>query len=241
MRRDVTHHAGDGDWLYWAGGEYSPQLDVCVRQTRRARARRCGVRCRYRAGVLAYGGSYSLYVTVSKKLSGLQLFALLYAPAFKEQIRLFRLGFPVAASLFFEVTLFAAIAILIAPLGPITVAAHQVAINFSTMIFMLPMSLGVAVSIRVGHLLGKRTTEGAGNSAKIGIWLGVSTAVITALLTVWLRDPIIALYSDNPEVATLASSLMLLAAVYQITDAIQVVAAGACVAIKICAPFSSAL
>ncbi|SIN87161.1 MATE family efflux transporter [Salinivibrio sp. ES.052] len=169
----------------------------------------------------------ALYVAMSKKLSGLHLFASFYAPKLKEQVRLFQLGFPVAASLFFEVTLFAVIAILIAPLGPITVAAHQVAINFSTMIFMLPMSLGVAVSIRVGHLLGKRTTEGAGNSAKIGTWLGVSTAIITALLTVWLRDPIIALYSDNPEVATLASSLMLLAAVYQITDAIQVVAAGA--------------
>ncbi|ODQ00727.1 MULTISPECIES: MATE family efflux transporter [Salinivibrio] len=168
-----------------------------------------------------------IYVVFSKKLSTLQLFVSLYAPAFKEQIRLFRLGFPVAASLFFEVTLFAAIAILIAPLGPITVAAHQVAINFSTMIFMLPMSLSAAVSIRVGHLLGKRTTVGAGNSAKIGIWLGVSTACITAILTVWLRDPIIALYSDNVEVATLASSLMLLAAVYQITDSIQVVAAGA--------------
>ncbi len=85
----------------------------------------------------------------------INVFGAYHKPQWKAQVRLFKLGFPVAAALFFEVTLFAVVALLVSPLGPIIVAAHQVAINFSSLVFMLPMSVGAAVSIRVGHRLGE--------------------------------------------------------------------------------------
>ncbi|MCG7496439.1 MATE family efflux transporter [Vibrio sp. Of7-15] len=168
-----------------------------------------------------------LYVITSKRLKQVKLFEHFHKPKLSAQIRLFKLGFPVAAAMFFEVTLFAVVAILVAPLGPITVAAHQIAINFSSIVFMLPMSIGAAVSIRVGHQLGEEQIDGAKIASHCGLLLGLFTAFITAGLTVIFREYIALLYTDNQEVITIAAQLMLFAAIYQCTDAIQVIASGA--------------
>lgn len=167
------------------------------------------------------------YVVTSRRLAYVNVFGEFHKPQLKAQIRLFKLGFPVAAALFFEVTLFAVVALMVAPLGSLVVAAHQVAINFSSLIFMLPMSLGAAVSIRVGHMLGENDTEGAAVAARVGLLVGFSTAIITATLTVLLREPIALLYTENSAVVALAMQLLILAGIYQCTDALQVVAAGA--------------
>ncbi|MCU8536081.1 MATE family efflux transporter, partial [Vibrio vulnificus] len=158
-----------------------------------------------------------LYVTTSQRLRQIQLFTTFHPPQLKAQVKLFKLGFPVAAALFFEVTLFAVVALLVAPLGSTVVAAHQVAINFSSLVFMLPMSIGAATSIRVGYMLGEKSTEGARIASHVGILVGLSTAVFTALLTVVLREQIALLYTDNRVVITLAMQLLIFAAIYQCT------------------------
>ena len=168
-----------------------------------------------------------VYVMTSKRLAKINLFGQFHKPQLKAQIRLFKLGFPVAAALFFEVTLFAVVALLVAPLGPMIVAAHQVAINFSSLVFMLPMSVGAAVSIRVGHKLGENSTEGAKIATHVGILVGLAMSLITALITVLFREQIALLYTENQAVITIAMQLLLFAAVYQCTDAIQVIVAGA--------------
>lgn len=141
-------------------------------------------------------------------------------------LRLSQLGLPVALALFFEVTLFAVVALLVSPLGIVDVAGHQIALNFSSLMFVLPMSLAAAVTIRVGFRLGQGSTLDAQVSARTGLGVGVTMAVFTALFTVTLREHIAMLYNDNPEVITLAAQLMLLAAVYQISDSIQVIGSG---------------
>lgn len=140
--------------------------------------------------------------------------------------RLVQLGLPIALALFFEVTLFAVVALLVSPLGIIDVAGHQIALNFSSLMFVLPMSLAAAVTIRVGFRLGQGSTLDAQTAAWTGLGVGVCMAVMTAIFTVTLRSHIAMLYNDNPEVVTLASQLMLLAAVYQISDSIQVIGSG---------------
>ena len=140
--------------------------------------------------------------------------------------RLMTLGLPVALALFFEVTLFAVVALLVSPLGIVNVAGHQIALNFSSLMFVLPLSLGVATTIRVGYRLGQGSTE----QAKVAAWtaqgVGISMAALTALFTVTFRHQIALLYNDNPEVVTLAAQLMLLAAIYQFSDSIQVIGSG---------------
>lgn len=147
-------------------------------------------------------------------------------PDWNIMTRLVQLGLPIALALFFEVTLFAVVALLVSPLGIIDVAGHQIALNFSSLMFVLPMSLAAAVTIRVGFRLGQGSTLDAQTAARTGLGVGVCMAICTALFTVALREQIALLYNDNPEVVTLASHLMLLAAIYQISDSIQVIGSG---------------
>ncbi|WP_341663414.1 MATE family efflux transporter [Vibrio sp.] len=167
------------------------------------------------------------YVITSKRIAHIHLFECFYRPHLPSLIRLFKLGFPVAAALFFEVTLFAVVAILVAPLGSLVVAAHQVTMNFSSLIFMLPMSIGAATSIRVGHNLGEGNVRGATIASHVAIGLSVLLALVTAFFTISCRELIALLYTDNRAVISIAMQLLLFAALYQVTDAVQVVAAGA--------------
>ncbi|AXW87744.1 MATE family efflux transporter [Lonsdalea britannica] len=140
--------------------------------------------------------------------------------------RLFNLGLPIALAILFEVSLFAVVALLVLPLGVIDVAGHQIALNFSSLMFVLPMSLGVAATIRVGHRLGEGSVPNARIAARTSIFCGVALALCTAIFTVVMREPIALLYNDNPQVVAMASHLMLLAAIYQVSDAIQVIGSG---------------
>lgn len=168
-----------------------------------------------------------LYVLYSKKLQNYPLFHAFSAINYAQLWAIFKLGLPVAVALFFEVTIFAGIALLIAPLGASIVAAHQIAINFSSLVFMLPMSISNAVSIRVGFNLGKSNKKGAKAASYAGFTVGIGLSILTAILTIIFKEDIAGLYTSQPEVITLAVTLMLFSALYQCVDAVQVIAAGA--------------
>lgn len=144
-----------------------------------------------------------------------------------------KLGMPIAMALFFEVSLFAIIALLLAPLGATVVASHQIALNFSAIVFMLPLSIGIAVSIRIGYYLGRDRADISAVVAKVGLWLALSLALSTAILTVLFRFQIAELYNSDPEVVVLAGSLMLMAALYQLSDSVKWSLPAPCVDIKI--------
>jgi MATE family multidrug resistance protein len=169
----------------------------------------------------------AIYVYYTKRLKHYPLFTHFTQPDVQHLWLITKLGLPVAIALFFEVTIFAAIAILVAPLGANVVASHQIAINFSSMIFMLPMSIANAVSIRVGFNLGQKNNNGAKQASYAGIAIGLGLSILTAISTIVFREEIALLYSDNQTVIELAIVLILFSALYQCVDAIQVVAAGA--------------
>ncbi|WP_369311422.1 MATE family efflux transporter [Providencia rettgeri] len=140
--------------------------------------------------------------------------------------RIIVLGTPIGLALFFEVTLFAVVALLVAPLGVVAVAGHQVALNFSSVMFMFPLSLGIAATIRVGYNLGQQSTDAAKVSSYTGLAVGLMIATVTAIFTAVFREPIAMMYNKNPEVVVLSTSLMLYAAIYQLSDSVQVIGAG---------------
>lgn len=171
--------------------------------------------------------SMMVYIQCNKHFSELSLFNRIHRPHKETIWQMTKLGTPVAMSMFFEVSLFAVVALLLAPLGPIVVAGHQIALNFSSIVYMLPISIGIGVSIRVGYYLGREQWEIAKKVTKIGLSLSFSMACVTAVITILFRHNIAMLYNTNPQVVSLAGSLMLLAALYQLSDSIQVVAAAA--------------
>ncbi|MCS3601671.1 MATE family multidrug resistance protein [Buttiauxella sp. BIGb0471] len=166
------------------------------------------------------------YVKKARSMRDLKLPKGFIKPDWKVMYRLTQLGLPIALALFFEVTLFAVVALLVAPLGIIDVAGHQIALNFSSLMFVLPMSLSAAVTIRVGFRLGQGSTLDAQTAAWTGIGVGMCMAMLTAIFTVVMREHIALLYNSNPEVVALAAHLMLLAAVYQLSDSVQVIGSG---------------
>ncbi|GIU53032.1 MULTISPECIES: MATE family efflux transporter [Shewanella] len=168
-----------------------------------------------------------IYMQFHQKFKEIAPFSRLNRPNLKTIWEMIKHGMPIALALFFEVSLFAVIALLLAPLGANVVAGHQIALNFSSIVFMLPLSIGIAVSIRVGYYLGQDKLEVSNLVTKIGLFIAFSLAVVTAIITVLFKTQIALLYNNNPEVVALAGSLMFLAALYQLSDSIQVVAAGA--------------
>lgn len=166
------------------------------------------------------------YVRKARSMRDLKLPKGFIKPDWKVIYRLTQLGLPIALALFFEVTLFAVVALLVAPLGIVDVAGHQIALNFSSLMFVLPMSLSAAVTIRVGFRLGQGSTLDAQTAAWTGIGVGMCMATLTAIFTIVMREHIALLYNSNPEVVALAAHLMLLAAVYQLSDSVQVIGSG---------------
>lgn len=183
----------------------------------------CGVATAIVFWVMAL--SMVAYVTFGKRFGHYKVFKTYSKIDWQQQKALWKLGLPVALAIFFEVTLFAFVAVMIAPLGAIEVAGHQVAANFSSLIFIIPLSVGIAVTIRVGYYLGQNKPEIAAMVAKIGIWMGVGISIITAAITVFGAKWIAGLYTNDVLVLTLAIELMLVCAIYQISDSIQVVSA----------------
>jgi MATE family multidrug resistance protein len=164
-----------------------------------------------------------IYTLYAKKLKQYALYTSLHWPNRKDMNESLRLGFPIAMTILFEVTLFAVVAILLAPFGATIVAAHQIALNFSALMFMLPLSLGMATSIRIGYLLGENRPEQAKLASYCALSLGLVIACITATLTVLMSVVIAKLYTTDIAVIELAASLMFLAALFQFSDAIQVI------------------
>lgn len=147
-------------------------------------------------------------------------------PNVKVIARIITLGLPIASALFFEVTLFAVVAILVSPLGVVEVAGHQIALNFSSLMFVIPLSMGIASTIRVGYQLGRGSTEGARVAAWTSQAVGLCFVCCTAIATVVFRHDIARLYNDDPAVVALAGQLMFLAAIYQCSDSVQVIGSG---------------
>jgi MATE family multidrug resistance protein len=146
-----------------------------------------------------------------------------YRPDFAQIWQIVALGTPVAFAFFFEVTLFTCIPLMIAHLGPTVVAAHQIANNFCSMVFMLPLSIGLATTIRVGHLAGASDVKELRKAIATAIQIGLLLAVGIALLTLLTRHLVAAQYSTDPAVLELAAAILILACFYQLSDAVQVI------------------
>lgn len=143
---------------------------------------------------------------------------------FKEIIYL---GVPIAITITAEAGLFSAVSILMGTRGTEITAAHQIAINFSSTTFMVPLALSGATTVMVGQLIGRGKYREARVSGAVGILLCAGFMTISAMFLLVFRDAVVGLYTDDAAVTGIAISLLLMAAVFQIADGVQIGAAGA--------------
>lgn len=140
--------------------------------------------------------------------------------------RIFKLGLPIGVASLCEMSFFCVVTLVIAPLGELMVSAQQVAINVSGVIFMLPLSLGIATSIRAAYHIGAHHREAFNAMVRTVLTATYTLVCLLMLLTILLRRPIVALYTDSAVVIETAQVLLIYCAVYQISDATQALMAG---------------
>lgn len=137
------------------------------------------------------------------------------------------LGWPISITITAEAGLFSAVSILMGTRGASITAAHQIALNFASTLFMVPLAFSSAITIRIGHALGAANREAARFGGIVGITMcGVFMACAAAFLLIF-RDGVVSLYTTDRTVQAIAVSLLLMAAVFQVADGVQIGAAGA--------------
>lgn len=141
--------------------------------------------------------------------------------------RLFSLGFPTALQMLFEIGIFTATVFLAGTLGTNPQAANQVALNLSSMTFMIAVGLGVTATIRVGNQKGIGNYRALRSIAFSNFLLVFLIEAIFAAGFILLKDWLPTIYIENAEVIFLASQLLIIAALFQLSDGLQVVILGA--------------
>lgn len=141
--------------------------------------------------------------------------------------KLLKIGLPIGTAIFVEGSLFIGAALLIARLGPLPASAHLIAINFSALMFMVPLGVASAVTTRVGNALGRNEPEAARYAGMIGLLIVLFTQTISGTSMLLIPEFIVRIYTNDAAITPIAVSLLFYSAIFQYADGIQICAAGA--------------
>lgn len=168
-----------------------------------------------------------IYIRYHPRLRPLRLFERFEWPRAEVLGGLLRLGLPIGFSFFVEVSMFAGVALLMGTISTAAVAGHQVAINVASITFMVPLGISLATTVRVGNALGRGDLVATRRAGWIGLLLMLATQLVSATVLLTLPRQIAAIYSRDAALVAIAAELLILAAIFQLSDGLQVVAAGA--------------
>lgn len=167
------------------------------------------------------------YMILSPRYKPLKIFSRFSLPQLGALKEIVALGTPIAITITAEAGLFNAVSILMGTRGAAIAAAHQIAINFAATMFMVPLALSSAITIRVGHALGSGNARAARFSGALGITVCAVFMTCSAAFLLIFRDAVVNLYTNDTSVTSIAISLLLMAAIFQVADGVQIGAAGA--------------
>lgn len=172
-----------------------------------------------------------LVVSVDRRFRRYRLFGRFWVADWPRFWAFWRMGLPIGTTLAFEVVIFNGAAFLMGLIGPASLAAHAIAIQIASLAFMVPMGIGQAATVRVGRAFGAGDRNGVSRAGATALVLGIGFMALTALVMLfapqWLVVPFLDVEKPGAaEVAALAASFLLYAAIFQIADGAQVV--GSC-------------
>ena len=148
-------------------------------------------------------------------------------PDWRQIRHILKVGVPIALSSFVGMVLFTVVGFLVGSLGVTPVAAHSIAGHINWATFVIPMALGTAAGIRIGFCVGAGDIRLAAKVVRTAFAMSLLYAVAVSGLLVLLRHRVVAIYSDDATVTSLAASLILIVALYQVFDDTQGTMAGA--------------
>jgi len=148
-------------------------------------------------------------------------------PHAQRMIALIKIGLPIGLSFMLQAGLFTAVALIMGSLGTDVVAAHAVALNFASIVFMLPLGIGMGATSLVGRAIGAGDPVLAKRYGVSAFSMAFVMMVLSATITVSFAHSIATLYTDEPSVIALASALLMVAAILQMGDGTQAAVSGA--------------
>lgn len=175
------------------------------------------------ATMMTYGfllGLFLLVVMKSKDLGGRQIFASL-ALRSKDLREYLVVGVPSGLSIFMEMSLFSLIIVFLSRYGTDALAAYQIADNFASLVYMLPVSCSMALTILIATAVGAGDMTLARRYKKAGFVVAMAGAMMTASFTILFRNSIGSVYTDDAAVALIAGQFLIYSAGWQLFDAIS--------------------
>lgn len=172
-----------------------------------------------------------LYLIYSRKFRRKAVFARLWRPDWQHFFEILKLGFPIGCLLLLETGLFSAMALLMGQLGTIELAAHQVTLQVASITFMVPLGISQAATIRVGHAIGRKEHVSVRRAAYSSLALGALLMGCFALPMIFWPEGIVSLFLspdhvDTALVVMLGTTYLFIAALFQVSDGIQVISGG---------------
>lgn len=155
------------------------------------------------------------------------VFRRLFGLSIKECKEQLTIGMPIGFAIFVETSIFAVVALLMSNFNTVTIAAHQVAMNFSTLLYMVPLSISSALTILVGFEVGAGRHKDARQYSYLGMGMSVGMAGICAIILLLFSEQVATLYSQEVAVIQMARQFLIYALFFQLSDAIAAPIQGA--------------
>lgn len=149
-----------------------------------------------------------------------KIFKKVVKPSVKEWVEMMKIGVPIGSSIFFETSIFSAVTFLLSVYSTYTIAAHQAAINFASLLYMIPLSISMALTIAVGFEVGAKRLQDAKTYAYTGIGVGMFISIVSGAIIFLLDDQVAFLYSEEKEVLELTKQFLYYAIFFQFADGI---------------------
>ncbi len=182
--------------------------------------------CGFGSGIV-FWIMFGLLLIYSKFISTHSVFHGDYIPSTFDRARLqtlLKLGYPIGLSLCLQTGLFSVLTLIVGRFGTIQASAHQIVLNYSGFVFMVPLGLSMAITVCVGQLIGKGELNASKQLAFHGILLCLIISILGSYISFFHPSLICSIYTDVPEVQNLAIPLLKIAAFVQIGDAMQTAA-----------------
>lgn len=137
------------------------------------------------------------------------------------------IGVPIGISIFVETSIFSAVTLMMSNYSTAVISAHQIALNFTSLLYMLPLSISMGATILVGQAVGAGQMRDAKQYSFLGVGLAIVFSFISIAILLVYRAPIASLYTTDGQIIGLATQFFIYAALFQLSDAIQAPVQGA--------------
>ncbi|CAH0246371.1 Multidrug resistance protein NorM [Peribacillus simplex] len=162
-----------------------------------------------------------LVVVKINPFSAYKVFSEFFRVSWKEWRALLLIGVPIGLAIFFETSIFSAVTLLMSKYDTVTIASHQIAMNFASLLYMIPLSISMALTIVIGFEIGAARYKDAKEYSWIGISMALTMSLVLSTILFLFREPVASLYTKDHEVMMLTSHFLIYAIFFQISDALQ--------------------